>query len=576
MIFRNFLAILHIIIFTKLLIAQIAPFNQSPDWTSNALNHVATGLGVSDINQDGWDDVVVANGNDIYRQSVVVYYNDGAGSFPVSPSWNSSDVDYHGHLSIGDINNDNLPDVAVSVFLGPAGFTEPGYVKVYINTGNGLENTPSWQSADSMFTFSCALGDADGDGDLDLAVAGGQPYSIGLGPYQTNGRIYYNQNGILDSLPGWTSQVTMGAMDVDFADIDKNGFLDVIFASHLTPNHIFLADSIGNISTSPSWSSGDNNYFANSLSIAEIDSNKFLDLVISDNSQLGGHGRHKSYLFNSIPSGQTNPAWLSNSGGFGSAVLLEDLNLDNQVDLLTGRWWGSVDFYSGSLGSFSLDQTWSSSTNSVVEAFILKDVDQDGRYQETDTVDILQDSIHVVYLTNKTVEEINSIELNGLLLTPGLEYSYNSEIKWVAFGNTLHSGDEIIFDYEYSNDRDLLVSNWDSSIGNYLYYNQTIVNNITREPIYKPENIVSISPTPFNNTCKINIYSPVTNDVEINIFDIRGRLIKNLVNKQIQTGNHKFTWNSIDNLGNAIASGTYFYFVKLGEQNYSGKLLLLK
>ena len=200
-----FLQILYIIFISiNALFAQVTHFNPTPDWTSTAMNHVATGLGVADINQDGWDDIVVANGNDIYRQSVVVYHNDGTGHFPLIPSWSSADIDYHGHLAIGDINGDNLPDVAVSVFLGPAGFSEPGVVKVYFNTGSSLENTPSFQTADSMFTFSCALGDADGDGDLDLAVAGGQSYSIGLGPYQTNGRIYHNQNGKLDSLPGWT------------------------------------------------------------------------------------------------------------------------------------------------------------------------------------------------------------------------------------------------------------------------------------------------------------------------------------------------------------------------------------
>jgi len=80
------LIILSIFIFTNFMFAQTSPFNQLPEWTSNDLEHVATGLGVTDINQDGWDDIVVANGNDIYRQSVVVYYNNGAGSFPTSPS----------------------------------------------------------------------------------------------------------------------------------------------------------------------------------------------------------------------------------------------------------------------------------------------------------------------------------------------------------------------------------------------------------------------------------------------------------------------------------------------------------
>ncbi len=411
---------------------------------------------------------------------------------------------------------------------------------------------------------------------MDLAVAGGQPYSIGIGPYQNNGRICYNKNGVLDSLPGWTSQITMAAMDVDFADMDKNGYLDLVFACHVTPNYIFLADSAGSISTTPSWSSGDMNYFANSLTIAEIDSNKYLDLVISDNSQLGGHGRFKSYNFDSAPSGQSNPDWFSNSGGYGSAVLLEDLNSDNQVDLLTGRWWGSVDFYTGSSDTFSLDPTWNSSTSSVIEAYVLKDVDQDGWMQTRNIVVIYQGSFHVIYLPNKSIEKINSIELNGIQLTAGLDYNYNSELKWVTFTDALVSGDIIEFNYVYSTDRDLLVSNWDSHIGNYLFYNQTNPTSIQTTSVQNNENIVNISPNPFNNTCRINIYSPQVNDLEITIFDIRGRLVKRLVNQEILPGSHYFNWNAIDDKGITVSTGTYLYLINLGNKTFTGKLLLFQ
>jgi len=53
-------------------------------------------------------------------------------------------------------------------------------------------------------------------------------------------------------------------------------------------------------------------------------------------------------------------------------------------------------------------------------------------------------------------------------------------------------------------------------------------------------------------------------------------LIKNLANKQINSGNHQFEWNALDNNGNGISSGTYFYVVELGDKKISGKLLLLK
>ena len=60
-------------------------YNTSPDWVS-ADSGVATGAALADIDRDGWLDLVVANGNDISRQRLAVYYNNGDGAFPPLPA----------------------------------------------------------------------------------------------------------------------------------------------------------------------------------------------------------------------------------------------------------------------------------------------------------------------------------------------------------------------------------------------------------------------------------------------------------------------------------------------------------
>lgn len=557
---------------SQLLQAQVIIFNSTPEWTSVAQGRYATGLGIADINDDGWDDIIVANGNDILRQPVSVYYNNGDGTFPAIPSWNSSDIDYHGHLSVGDINGDNLPDVAVSIFLGPGGFSEPGGAKVYFNTGNSLESLPSYRTADSVFSFSCALGDADGDGDLDLAVAGGQPYSSGVGPYTTNGRIYYNQNGSLELLPGWLSQEIMGAMDVDFADMDSNGFLDVIFSAHLTPNYIYLADNQGQIATQHSWNSQDTDYHANSLTIAELDGNGFLDLIISDNDQLGGQGKYKAYFFNAPPSGQSTPGWLSNTGGYGSAVFAEDLNLDQQPDLLTGRWWGQVELYLGTPGSLTAIPVWASSTTSVLEAFELRDVDQDGRMVRRDTVNVSLDSIHVVYLRHTGVETINSLTLNGQPLFAGTDYCTVPGRQWLSLKSPLLSGNQLIVVYTISVDRDLAATNWDSSIGNYLFYNQTNPPvGITAQPASTPGKFELFQnyPNPFNPATNLGFRiadfpEGASGFVTLKVYDVTGREVATLVSENLTPGEYKYRWDA-----SGLASGVYFY--KLWVSTPSGE-----
>lgn len=93
---------------------------------------------------------MIANGNDMSRQRIAVYYN-ANGTLPSSPSWQSGDIDYHGHISVGDINKDGFPDVAVSVYIGEGGFSTKGRVKVYLNSNGILSSNPSWLSGDSMY-----------------------------------------------------------------------------------------------------------------------------------------------------------------------------------------------------------------------------------------------------------------------------------------------------------------------------------------------------------------------------------------------------------------------------------------
>ena len=123
------------LIFLTQIYSQV-PFLQNPDWTSTDVSSVSTGGAFADIDNDGWLDFVVANGNDIHRQKVVVYYNNGDGTFPTTPNWQSTDIDYHGHLDIGDVNQDGWLDVAVSVYLGASRFNSPGKVKLYLNNSN--------------------------------------------------------------------------------------------------------------------------------------------------------------------------------------------------------------------------------------------------------------------------------------------------------------------------------------------------------------------------------------------------------------------------------------------------------
>ncbi|MGD2111279.1 MAG: VCBS repeat-containing protein, partial [Phycisphaerae bacterium] len=61
-------------------------YNTSPDWVSSDTPY-STGGALVDMDHDGWLDFVVGNGNDIRREKLSVYYNNGDGTFPLTPNW---------------------------------------------------------------------------------------------------------------------------------------------------------------------------------------------------------------------------------------------------------------------------------------------------------------------------------------------------------------------------------------------------------------------------------------------------------------------------------------------------------
>lgn len=465
------------------------PYSTGADWESYT-SGVTTGGAFADINGDGHLDMVVANGNDIHRQRVEVFHNDGSGGFPNNPSWQSADIDYNGHLAVGDINGDGWTDVAVSVFLGAGGFGDKGHVKVYMNQNGTLESTPSWESGDTFYTFSCALGDADSDGDLDLAVAVGEPY---YGAPRKN-RIYYNTGGVFETLPSWKNDVNDHAMDVSFGDVDGDGDLDLAFCTAGINNTIYYQVG-GVMQTSIGWSSSDNsNPNGNSCTFGDVDADGDLDFCVSDNNQLsGGQGYFKIYR-NSGSGLSTTPYWTEYQG-YVSAVAFADLHLDGYPELAGGSWWGGTDVFANQNGSFSSSPDWHSNKNSVVEAIFFADVDGKGLREEAAEAHAVNGSTQLFYLGHAPVHEIHLITADGWPLSAA-DYCANLESGWISLANAPTTS--LTVNYTWSESLDMGVTNWDSSIGNLLFLRDPLVEVSATPPssnTFSPGDTVSFSGT---------------------------------------------------------------------------------
>ena len=541
-----------LIFFSNLSLFSQVPFSTYPEWISLDVSNYSTGAAFADINQDGWIDLVIANGNDMARQRVAVYLNNGTGNYPGNPSWQSSDIDYHGHLDVGDVNADGYPDVAVSVYLGASGFGQKGKVKLYLNNAGTLSSTPDWVSYDSVYTFSCAFGDADGDGDLDLAVAGGESYSN----RPEHLRIYYNNGVMLDSLPGWMSQSTVYSYDVNWADFDNDGDMDLVFANEEYPNQIYenLGDSI---CTNPAWQSTDPAKNANSLFVGDLNNDGFIDLAISDNNQFGGSGKFKLYQ-NNQGSMATTPFWSSGWSGRGSGIMMADIDNDNDMDLLTGGWWQPCRIYLNNNGNFSTNPEYTSNTNSVVEAIICGDYDNDAINTITNN-NIGNGVKKLFYLPRTPLQKVITVIVDGDTLTLN-QYCYDLECGWISLATAPDSGKLISFKVIESWDLDMAISNWDPSKGNYLFINHSVSGIITKQNIL-PEGfeLYQNYPNPFNpaTTIRFTISPRGQADLRftiLKVYDVLGNEIATLVNEKLSAGSYETEWN-----GSGYPSGVYFY-----------------
>jgi hypothetical protein len=83
-------------------------------------------------------------------------------------------------------------------------------------------------------------------------------------------------------------------------------------------------------------------------------------------------------------------------------------------------------------------------------------------------------------------------------------------------------------------------------------------------------------PNPFNPTTQIQFELPEAGEVELFVFDVRGRRVTTLFAGHADAGRHMVTWNGLSATGEHAASGVYYYTLRLGKTTQTRRMLLLK
>jgi len=83
-------------------------------------------------------------------------------------------------------------------------------------------------------------------------------------------------------------------------------------------------------------------------------------------------------------------------------------------------------------------------------------------------------------------------------------------------------------------------------------------------------------PNPFNPSTTLNFNVQEELTLNITIYNMLGKRVKNLVSNKYAVGDHSVSWDSRNSEGNLVSAGMYIYTIQAGEFRQTRKMMLLK
>jgi len=83
-------------------------------------------------------------------------------------------------------------------------------------------------------------------------------------------------------------------------------------------------------------------------------------------------------------------------------------------------------------------------------------------------------------------------------------------------------------------------------------------------------------PNPFNPSTTIKYGLAHGDNVKLQVFNIKGQLVRTLVNTYQTPGSYSIVWNGDDSIGNSVSSGVYFYRLETKTYRLVKRMLLMK
>ena len=83
-------------------------------------------------------------------------------------------------------------------------------------------------------------------------------------------------------------------------------------------------------------------------------------------------------------------------------------------------------------------------------------------------------------------------------------------------------------------------------------------------------------PNPFNPSTTISFTLIRPESIKLSIYNIKGQLVRSLINDRKEAGRYSIIWDGIDDNNNTVSSGIYFYRLETSSKIETKKMLLMK
>lgn len=277
----------------------------------------------ADLDGDDDLDLFFSGTANTIQEFTHIYLNDGAGGFtqlanPALPRFSDSGVD------VADVDSDGDIDLLITVKAANGDFI----ADVFLNNGNAIFTPAGELAFDGLQFGQVAFIDVENDGDLDVIISGEQADESALT------RLYLNDgtgNYVIDINSDFEQMV---AADIDVADLDNDGNLDILMSGNSTANGVqtilYHNDGFGQFEELPATNL--QNTFAGTNAIADMDNDGDQDIVIIG-SQDGGLPN----IYNIVYENRSNNVFVpvdTLGGEYIAACVVDDFNGDNLVDII--------------------------------------------------------------------------------------------------------------------------------------------------------------------------------------------------------------------------------------------------